>query len=54
VVAAIEGRGGPPVSVPDVVAIVEAVKVSPSRLRCALLPWVTLEAALSGRSEAQV
>ena len=54
VVAAIEGRGEPPAGVPDVVAIVEAVKASPSRLRCALLPWATLAAALEGRSEAQV
>jgi nitrogen fixation NifU-like protein len=54
VVAAIEGRGEPPDSVPDVVAIVEAVKQSPSRLRCALLPWATLHAALAGVSQAQV
>jgi nitrogen fixation NifU-like protein len=54
VVAAIEGRGDLPASVPDAVAIVEAVKVSPSRLRCALLPWATLAAVLSGESQAQV
>jgi nitrogen fixation NifU-like protein len=54
VVAAIEGRVEPPAAVPDVAAIVAAVKVSPSRVRCALLPWATLAAALEGRDQAQV
>jgi nitrogen fixation NifU-like protein len=54
VAAAIEGRGEPPAGVPDMVAIVEAVRASPSRVRCALLPWATLLAALEGRGQAQV
>ena len=33
-------------------AVVDAVKRFPSRLRCALLPWLTLEAALLGRPQA--
>lgn len=32
-------------------AVVDAVRRFPSRLRCALLPWLTLEAALRGRTE---
>ena len=35
-------------------AIVEAVRAYPSRRRCALLPWVTLAAALAGETEAQI
>jgi nitrogen fixation NifU-like protein len=35
-------------------AIVEAVRAYPSRRRCALLPWVTLAAALAGEAEAQI
>jgi nitrogen fixation NifU-like protein len=35
-------------------AIVEAVRAYPSRRRCALLPWVTLAAALAGEQQAQV
>jgi nitrogen fixation NifU-like protein len=35
-------------------AIVEAVRAYPSRQRCALLPWVTLAAALAGETEARI
>jgi nitrogen fixation protein NifU and related proteins len=36
----------------DALAIVALIRQSPSRLNCARLAWVTLEAALAGRSEA--
>jgi nitrogen fixation NifU-like protein len=35
-------------------AIVEAVRAYPSRRRCALLPWVTLAAALAGERQTQI
>ena len=35
-------------------AIVEAIRAYPSRRRCALLPWVTLAAALAGETEARI
>lgn len=35
-------------------AIIEAVRAYPSRRRCALLPWVTLAAALAGETEAKI
>jgi nitrogen fixation NifU-like protein len=54
VVAAIQGHGEPPADVPALIAIVAAVKVSPARRRCALLPWATLDAVLSGRSHQHV
>lgn len=37
---------------PDQRAVVDAVRRYPSRVRCAVLPWVTLQAALEGRAEA--
>jgi nitrogen fixation NifU-like protein len=33
-------------------AVLDTVRRFPARLRCALLPWITLEAALQGRREA--
>jgi nitrogen fixation NifU-like protein len=33
-------------------AVLDTVRRFPTRLRCALLPWITLEAALQGREEA--
>jgi nitrogen fixation NifU-like protein len=33
-------------------AVLDTVRRFPPRLRCALLPWITLEAALQGREEA--
>jgi nitrogen fixation NifU-like protein len=33
-------------------ALLETVQQFPARTRCAMLPWVTLEAALEGRREA--
>jgi nitrogen fixation NifU-like protein len=33
-------------------AVLDAVRRFPTRIRCALLPWITLEAALQGREEA--
>jgi nitrogen fixation NifU-like protein len=33
-------------------AVLDTVRRFPTRLRCALLPWITLEAALQGRQEA--
>ena len=33
-------------------AVLDAVRRFPARMRCALLPWITLEAALQGREEA--
>ncbi len=33
-------------------AVMETVQEFPARVRCATLPWVTLEAALDGRQEA--
>jgi nitrogen fixation NifU-like protein len=35
-------------------AVLDAVRRFPTRIRCALLPWVTLEAALQGRAVATV
>ena len=35
-------------------AVIEAVRRFPTRMQCALLPWVTLEAALQGRVAAAV
>lgn len=33
-------------------AVLDTIRRFPARLRCALLPWITLEAALQGRPEA--
>ena len=33
-------------------AVLDAVRRFPARRRCALLPWITLEAALEGREQA--
>jgi nitrogen fixation NifU-like protein len=33
-------------------AVLDAVRRFPARMRCALLPWITLEAALQGRAAA--
>ncbi|HET6492908.1 MAG TPA: SUF system NifU family Fe-S cluster assembly protein [Burkholderiales bacterium] len=33
-------------------AVLDTVRRFPARIRCALLPWITLEAALQGREEA--
>lgn len=33
-------------------AVLDAVQRYPSRMRCAILPWITLKAALEGREEA--
>lgn len=33
-------------------AVLDAVQRYPARVRCAVLPWITLEAALEGREEA--
>lgn len=41
-----------PAPTADQEAVVAAVRRFPSRLRCALLPWITAEAALEGREEA--
>jgi nitrogen fixation NifU-like protein len=37
---------------PNQHAVLDTVRRFPTRLQCALLPWITLEAALQGREEA--
>jgi nitrogen fixation NifU-like protein len=44
--------GERPDAMPDGLAPLAAVHDYPSRIRCATLPWVTLEAALDGRGRA--
>jgi nitrogen fixation NifU-like protein len=44
--------GERPEAVPEELAPLAAVRDYPSRIRCATLPWVTLEAALDGRGRA--
>src|SRR5690349_3558595 len=36
----------------DQYAVLDTIRRFPARTRCALLPWITLEAALEGREEA--
>lgn len=44
--------GERPEAMPDSLAPLAAVHDYPSRVKCATLPWVTLEAALDGRGRA--
>jgi NifU-like protein involved in Fe-S cluster formation len=46
-----EAGAGHPAEGSAQAAVVAAVRQYPVRSRCAVLPWLTLEAALDGRSE---
>jgi nitrogen fixation NifU-like protein len=50
---AVESEGPTP-DVGDVPTVVAVARAYPARRRCAMLPWSTLVAALSGRAKAQI
>jgi nitrogen fixation NifU-like protein len=50
--SAADGAGAP--QTPERLAMLEIVRKFPSRGRCAMLPWVTLERALSGAHDPAV
>lgn len=53
-VAALDGTAGMPARDTDnaQLAILQTAREMPGRRRCAVLPWITLEAALDGRPQA--
>ena len=50
-VCALNGHAAPPDRAPAQRAILATVEAFPARTRCAVLPWVTLEAVLDGRED---
>ena len=49
VIAAVNAGAAPADSRPEVLAILDTVHRHPSRTRCAVLPWATLEASMENR-----